>query len=120
MAWGFESNRITTMRYIVMITKLNIEYALIKIDTVLPKLLRHNLQQLLNYLPEIGVVKDKHSSHRFAKYVKLYFLPNYQVTCTKQNMYATFRINNHLSALHNMTICNRANNKNMSCEKASS
>ena len=24
MAWGFESNRITTMRYIVMITKLKI------------------------------------------------------------------------------------------------
>jgi hypothetical protein len=53
MAWGFESNRITTMRYIVMITKLKIKYALIKINTILQKSLRHNLQQLLNYLPEI-------------------------------------------------------------------
>ena len=53
MAWGFESNRITTMRYIVMITKLKIKYALIKINTILQKSLRRNLQQLLNYLPEI-------------------------------------------------------------------
>ena len=37
MAWGFESNRITTMRYIVMITKLKIKYALIKINTILQK-----------------------------------------------------------------------------------
>ena len=37
MAWGFESNRITTTRYIVMITKLNIKYALIKINTILQK-----------------------------------------------------------------------------------
>jgi hypothetical protein len=53
MAWGFESNRITTMRYIVMITTLKIKYALIKINMILQKSLRHNLQQLLNYLPEI-------------------------------------------------------------------
>ena len=32
MVWGFESNRITTTRYIVMITKLKIKYALIKIN----------------------------------------------------------------------------------------
>ena len=54
MAWGFESNRITTMRNIVMITKLKIKYAIIKINMILQKnCLRHNLQQLLNYLPEI-------------------------------------------------------------------
>jgi hypothetical protein len=37
MARGFESNRITTMRYIVMITKLKIKYALIKISIVCKK-----------------------------------------------------------------------------------
>ena len=36
-----------------MITKLKIKYALIKINMILQKSLRHNLQQLLNYLPEI-------------------------------------------------------------------
>ena len=53
MAWCFESNRITAMKYVVMITKLNIKYALIKINMILQKSLSHNLQQLLNYLPEI-------------------------------------------------------------------
>ena len=41
------------MRYIVMITKLQIKYALIKINMILQKRLRHNLQQLLNYLSGI-------------------------------------------------------------------
>ena len=42
------------MRYIVMITRLKIKYALIKINMILQnKSLRHYLQQLLNYLPEI-------------------------------------------------------------------
>ena len=55
MAWGFESNRITTMRYIVMIKKLKLKYSLIKINMILPK------KQLLNYRPE--TVKEKFSSH---------------------------------------------------------
>ena len=38
MAWGFESNRITTMRYIVMITKLKIKYAPIKINIIFQKM----------------------------------------------------------------------------------
>ena len=96
-----------------MIQKRKIKYALIKLNMILQNL-RHNLQQLLNNLPEI--IKENlssHSSQGFAKYVKLYVLPNYQVTCTRQNMYAIFRSNNHLSTLHSTNIYNRANNKNM-------
>ena len=37
MAWRFERNRITIMRYIVMIKKLKIKYALIKINMILQK-----------------------------------------------------------------------------------
>ena len=52
------------------------------------KCLRHNLPFLLNNIPTI--VKEKlntHSLQGFAQYAKLYFLQNYQDSCTKQNCY---------------------------------
>ena len=52
------------------------------------KCLRHNLPLLLNNHPEI--VNEKlmsHSTQGFVKYVKLYFLQCYEVTCTRQNCY---------------------------------
>ena len=45
-------------------------------------------QLLLNNLPEI--VKEtlmSHSNQGFVNYVKLYFLQNYEVTCTRQHCY---------------------------------
>ena len=73
-----------------MIQKTHIKYALIKLNMIFAKrCLRHNLHFLLNNIPEI--VKEKlisYSTQGFAKYVKLYFIHNYQVTCTKQNCYA--------------------------------
>ena len=52
------------------------------------KCLRHNLPFLLNNIPTI--VKEKlntHSLQGFAQYAKLYFLQNYQDSCTRQNCY---------------------------------
>ena len=52
------------------------------------KCLQHNLPFLLNNIPTI--VKEKLSTHSlqgFAHYAKLYFLQNYQDSCTKQNCY---------------------------------
>ena len=67
------------------------------------KCLRYSLPLLLNKVPEI--VKEKlisHSTQGFAKYVKLYFLQSYQVTCTILGcyvLYVTLTIKNHLSTL---------------------
>ena len=52
------------------------------------KCLGHNLHLLVNNIPEI--IKEKlisQSTQGSIKYVKLYFLYNYQVTCTRQNCY---------------------------------
>ena len=47
MAWGFESNRITTMRYIVMITKLKIN----KINKICTYQNKHDFAQKSIKLP---------------------------------------------------------------------
>ena len=52
------------------------------------KCLKLNLPLLLNNLPEIvNETFMSHSSQEFVKYVKLYSLQSYQVTCTRQNCY---------------------------------
>ena len=70
------------MKYIVMIQETKIYTYKVK-HAFAQKCLRHSLPLLLNNLPEI--VKEKLISHStqayVAKYVKLYFLQSYQVSC---------------------------------------
>ena len=76
------------MKYIVMILEIKIQYTLIKSNMPLQRNPSSIFCHLLNNISEI--VKEKlisHSTHVFAKYVKMYFLQNYQLACSIQNCY---------------------------------
>ena len=106
MVWGFQTNRIiklqkkalriiTLRNYSSHTEPLHKKLGMLKVDDILKlqhkftkKCLRYNLPFLLNNIPTVVQEKlNTHSLQGFAQYTKLYFLQNYQDSCTRQNCY---------------------------------